>query len=602
MAFGEIYKYTWWGKVVTNGFGFIYQSYLSAIGGLLSVLSGRSDEYENQTGTEDILTPLEDSGLLDKASIILTPTAYSTNFINVVKPEYQVLPTELVTNGTFDTDTDWDKLAGATIDGGQANLVFDGSGNPAIKQNISISQNKTYKIVFYISRWVSGNIDVYVSSDTRTGYITLNGVGQHTIYLNIKTLGDVRFVGSGATSDFSIDNVSVKEIQEADFDFVRATTATRVNALGLIEEVAAGIPRIDYSSGSIGGSASVGQWLFEPLRTNLIRYTEDFSQTYWTKQNIIITSSQSSPDGGNNAYKIENDATAGNHVLGASATVSSGVTYCLSIFIKKGDKNIISIADGFQSNILATFDLDDLTYSLTAAATSGGIETYSNGWYRLWTTRLSNSTSLGLKVFTGSTYAGTDTSGYFYAYGAQMEAGSYPTSYYPNDGATATVTRNADVANNSGNADLFNDSEGVLYANVARLNNALIYESITVNSGSNINGFSFRINGDIWARSGSNTMIYTPKDFYYNNKLALKYKTNDFAFWVNGFEVAEDTSGTVPTGLNVLSFDGSAGAEPFYGNTKELMYFPEALTDLELETVTSWSSFELMAADLEYEV
>jgi hypothetical protein len=123
MAFGEIYKYTWWGKIVTNGFGFIYQSYLSAIGGLLSVLSGRSDEYENQSGTEAILTPLEDSGLLDKASIILTPTAYSNGSINVVKPEYQVLPTELVTNGTFDTDSDWNKSPQSTISGGIANGV-----------------------------------------------------------------------------------------------------------------------------------------------------------------------------------------------------------------------------------------------------------------------------------------------------------------------------------------------------------------------------------------------------------------------------------------------------------------------------------------------
>ena len=52
-------------------------------------------------------------------------------------------------------------------------------------------------------------------------------------------------------------------------------------------------------------------------------------------------------------------------------------------------------------------------------------------------------------------------------WGAQLEQGSYATSYIPTTGATST--RNADVCNNSGSAQDFNSEEGVLYAEIAAL-------------------------------------------------------------------------------------------------------------------------------------
>ena len=83
-----------------------------------------------------------------------------------------------------------------------------------------------------------------------------------------------------------------------DFDFSRASVATRVNEQGLIEEVASGLPRIDYTDGS-------GSWLLEPTATNLITYSEDFSNVAWTKQaGITITINTAdviSPSGLNNA-------------------------------------------------------------------------------------------------------------------------------------------------------------------------------------------------------------------------------------------------------------------------------------------------------------
>ena len=79
---------------------------------------------------------------------------------------------------------------------------------------------------------------------------------------------------------------------DGDFDFARSTSATRVNKDGLIEEVAVNVPRLDYSD---GGCPSL---LLEPSRTNLIQYSEDFSQSYWNKINTgYSTNSLISPNG-----------------------------------------------------------------------------------------------------------------------------------------------------------------------------------------------------------------------------------------------------------------------------------------------------------------
>ena len=79
--------------------------------------------------------------------------------------------------------------------------------------------------------------------------------------------------------------------------------------------------------------------------------------------------------------------------------------------------------------------------------------------------------------------------------------------------------------------------------------------------------------------------------------MALKYKENDFAFWVNGVEVSTDSSGiTFPVGTLIdLSLDDGNGNSPLYGNVKDVRVYNTALNDTELETLTSWVSFSDMA-------
>jgi len=200
-------------------------------------------------------------------------------------------------------------------------------------------------------------------------------------------------------------------------------------------------------------------------------------------------------------------------------------------------------------------------------------------------------------------YQGDGNSG-LYLWGIQAEAGSYPTSYIPTSGST--VEREADVANGAGNAQVFNDSEGVLFANIAALANDLTYRVFGLSDGSTSNRIIFYYNPnsnniELFISSGGasqTTLSLTLSDIKLFQKVAVKYKSNDIGLWINGFEVGTDTSATMPSGLNELTFDNSAGIQNFYGKAKEIGVYDAVLTDAELEALTSYTSFTNMANEL----
>ena len=412
-----------------------------------------------------------------------------------------------------------------------------------------------------------------------------------------------------------IDNVSVKEVTEADFDFTRGSSATRVNEKGLIEEVASGIPRIDYTSG-------FGSWLLEPQSTNLVTYSD--ALTYFNVQTNATTSSVSitNPKGESGAIKyIPVSGTGGNRSIQRNLSGLSGL-HTISVFAKKDELRYLFLRMRNSPSDMAVFDLQDGVVSDTKQTTqlvanSSKIENYGNGWYRCSATfDPSGSNTAGQLIFSFSAdnigsdtfnFDGDGTSGLF-LWGAQIEQKSFVTTYISTSGST--VTRSADVANKSGNADLFNDSEGVLYAEIAALADDQTFRQMSINGTSSntirilYGSTSNEIRGFVQVYNSTKADIsYISSDITKNTKIAFKYKQNDFALWVDGFKQGTDTDGvTFPSGtLNSFDFnDNGTGGNPFYGKTKELAVFKEALTDAELETLTSWVSFTQMATDLEY--
>ena len=184
-----------------------------------------------------------------------------------------------------------------------------------------------------------------------------------------------------------------------------------------------------------------------------------------------------------------------------------------------------------------------------------------------------------------------------------IEAGSYATSYIKTQGETNGVTRSADVCNGSGTSAEFNDSEGVLFAEIQALVDDASLRLIQINDGSTVNnmvtlGYDSvvdRILVQVRTGGGTTDVFHINiLDITLNNKLALKYEQNTATLYINGYKELSGSIAGTPVGLSELDFDYNGGF-PFYGKTKQLMTFKTALTDSELETLTSWDSFNAMA-------
>ena len=87
------------------------------------------------------------ANLLEKASIILTPTAYDDGRVLAIKPNENIYGSELVTNGDFATDSDWTKGAGWSIANGKVSRTAQ-SGSTSTYQSVSFTANKSYKITY----------------------------------------------------------------------------------------------------------------------------------------------------------------------------------------------------------------------------------------------------------------------------------------------------------------------------------------------------------------------------------------------------------------------------------------------------------------------
>jgi len=350
--------------------------------------------------------------------------------------------------------------------------------------------------------------------------------------------------------------------------------------------------------------------LLENSSTNLVTYSEDFSNAYWTKSGSSVTSGFISPDGTANAFKLIEDTSVGEHSISASPLVGvSDLT--TSIFVKYAGSEYIVLRSNSSGGayLNCTFNL------LTGVNTFNGflfdfeITSMADGWFRISGTNRSSASAFRVNSFILSptdvtnnntpSHTGDGTSG-VYIYGAQIEAESYPTSYIPTNGST--VQRAAETCNGSGNSEVFNDSEGVLFANIAALANDGTARRISISNGSASNTIYLscratanQVRANI---SGSYDKTITISDVLLYGKLLIKYKSGDISFWVNGFEVDASTSSISLSGLNTLNFDGGLGFQPFYGKTKQIGYYDEILTDLELEYLTSYRSLNELVTEL----
>mgnify|MGYP003654021507 CR=1 FL=1 len=386
-----------------------------------------------------------------------------------------------------------------------------------------------------------------------------------------------------------------------DFDFTRSGSATRINAQGLIETVSDGVSRLNYPliDGVVNGCPS---HLLEPSRTNLVTYNNDLTNANWTTGNISkVANDTISPNGTLDASKVIATVNNNSHYFQQQFNIGEN-NVTISAYVKNIDANYIQVTNAGNALAFTNFDIQNGTVGTSGSAMSNQkIEKLPNDWYRISVTVDNTGVAITYMRF----YMVSSASAVFNEFwlptsavslnvwGVQCELGEFETSVIPT--TTASVTRSAETANDSGDAATFNSLEGVLYIETSALSNDLSERRFGLSDGTSSNvvrvgytSVSNRIIAVVYNGSDQAVMTYTSSDITQNSKIAVKYKENDFALWVDGVERSTDTSGSVFSAntLNSLDFN-IGGSSHFYSKTKDVRVYNTALTDAELTTLTT---------------
>jgi hypothetical protein len=384
--------------------------------------------------------------------------------------------------------------------------------------------------------------------------------------------------------------------------FTRGSTGTFVGSNGLIQTAAINAPRFDHDpvTGVCRGL------LIEESRTNLLQRSEELDNAAWSKINCSISAnSTTSPSGLITADKIVENTTNSLHGVFTAASVATNTTYIGSIYIKAAERSFaviytnlgggngryISIPADGTGQVLGTFNANSSTVTL---------QYVGNGWYRasiVMNTGSNSSAQIEAYPSTNGTtasYLGDGTSGIF-AWGAQLEAGSFPTSYIPT--TTGTLARSADVCSITG-ADFtsfYNQSEGtfllkatslmatatggnrtfVSFTDGGYINQQGLYKA------TNTNNLSFPIGAGIGPAIGTLT---AGSPFAVSG--AMQVANNAAAF--NG-AAAVAVTGSATTGISKLEFrdpTGAAAGHPTM-HISQFRYYKKRLPNAKIQALTA---------------
>jgi len=480
--------------------------------------------------------------------------------------------------------------------------VIDSAGNPNVFFDLS-----------------SGTIGQTAGANYIDSSIQNIGNGWYRISLTINaTISEVRIYPAEANNNVGTNTGSIY-IQDAQLeqglvatDYIEtgATTATA----GLLEDE----PRFDYS-----GGASCPALLLEPQRSNLLPNSEYFGA--WNNARTIDTSNQAiSSEGLVNATYLEQQSgqtTAGS--IYYSLTFGSTADYTTSIFAKKGEKDFIVAYD--KNTDRTYFNLDTGMVGTTPAGVTASIEDFGNGWYRCSATFNAAAGGGNIAWYLGdadNSTAVTDSGG-VYIYGAQIEAGSYPTSYIPTYGSSATRDGDgsADLSDSmltggydlSSSWSLFADANSLKKSGSGSLRILGLHTSgdynvqLYVNGSASNPGVNAYLQNSVGYVFGFNSNDAGSEDGF---KICLTYDagTNKISYYING-SLYNSTTSALTFGDETYGYIVGPSYTPTATDVsvglKQILFAPTAFSanDSEILTgATSYSSFAAMATstDLNY--
>jgi hypothetical protein len=588
--------------------------------------------------------------LLDKASLIVTPNAYKESKLYSVVPSsgagdmdvvrattatrvnsaglIEVVPRNIFTYSEQFDNAAWTK-ANSTV---TANATNSPTGILTADKLVENSANDIHFINGSSITFSAGSYSISIfakASERSVLQIFLNGSANVNAYANFN-------LTSGVVSAFNDCTATIQSVSDGWYRCVltttvvsstvpsayyciqNSTTATRAASyLGngtsgifiwgaQLENFATAteyfptttrlnIPRIDYTNGSCPSL------LVEPQRTNLLTYSNDFTNAIWTKDNVTLTSGVTSPSGINNAFKLVESATTTVHSIYQTFVTLPSSVYSTSIYVKKGERFKVAVADR-NTGIYVAFNLNTGTI-IASNSLIGKIELLNNDWYRLTVTTssaitvyvpqffiLEDSYTTGFPIL--QTYLGNATKGVFISF-SQLETGSYPTSYIPT--VASTVTRNADVISKTGISSLIGQTEGTIFVDIY-IKDTLNQIGVSIQRDGGFNHIfisQFNNKATFSVRAGNSSKLSYSNEPFLNgrNKAALTYNINGtFKVFLNGVKLTQ-TSISAFTFSNTLSTlqlydDGYYSSQNItYNNSTQL--YKTVLTDAECIALTA---------------
>ena len=548
--------------------------------------------------------PLTSQGTFDfSRGSNLAATRVDVNGLIEKGRENHILYSNTFSNSSWGT-TDLSVTSGATDPNGGSTAwtIANTAANGIIQKAVSLSGLRSVSIYAkqgthrYLRMGAYGGTSSYANFDLQEGVVSsgtkavMESVGggwyRCTAWGADGTTGGVQIFPSNNATSAPTTNGSIliwraqmeSGLVATDYIETGASTAQA----GILEDM----PRLDYS-----GGASCPSLLLEPQRTNLIPFSEFFDPWNTDSGEVKTANTIQSPEGLVNGNTLRQNNGASQLNVYKVTNVTSGVDYTFSVWLKKKTTNQIQIYQysidapvGFVSRATIDFDAGTITNVEGSGAT---IEPYDNGWFRCSIKCTMPSTRLSSGIYT-ATAGQADV----YVYGAQVEQGSYPTSYIPTYGSS--VTRSADAAQITSATNQIGQSEGTLFIELGNMNtNADDDVWIELSDGTTNNRILIYadatgdIRNQIKASGSISSLINTNVTLASNQKIAITYAANEAKVFINGVQYGgTDTSVVVPatSQINLSNFTNIIAQSR---TLKQALVFKTRLSNEELAALTT---------------
>jgi len=397
----------------------------------------------------------------------------------------------------------------------------------------------------------------------------------------------------------------------------RASTATYFDANGVLQTAGVDVAR-DNAYGFVDGKITPIGLLLEEARTNLLPVSEEFTNGAWDNFNNRSTINNGwglDIFGTGNGFDrfLANDTAECR--IDEVVTVTSGI-YTASFYAYDFNNtfcHFLAYSASNNSGARQWFNLQtgeiggSSNFGSNVSVLSAGMENLGSGVYRCYAvidfgyTDFTFGIGLGNANLTTSSTVGQ----YIYISGAQLEQGSYPTSYIPTSGSA--VTRSADVSSSSAvtrsadNAvidgqeflDFYNQEEGTWIA-VAKpftgvtAGSSMLFQVYT-DANDRYSVYSFNDRGYIYYQvdSGVVSTVTPIEDKELNEVKIAITQPEKGKFFIDGVEQELNQNNEIPVHSLSIGFRGYSASSYFNGHIKRIVYFPKALSDADLQALTS---------------